>query len=120
MNLPEESVIPADLSSEQLTVMMLEGAHRFLSEMIQAIEAEDQGEKIRTFCRVLPLLEALMKTLVVGQGHVSMNLARIYIWWGEEIQVCAEIDDTARLRRVAPMMLNIRDGWAHHLGQKTA
>ncbi len=99
-------------SPEQLAAMLLEGAHRFLNQAIQAIRNRDIPAKARCVNRVSAIIEELAVWLDPDNGgELATNLARIYDWWLHELFDASQQNQAARLEHIAKQMLEIRSAW---------
>jgi flagellar protein FliS len=69
-------------SPEQLCIMLLEGAQRFLLQAITATKNRNIGDKARYVNRVSAIIEELMVQVDTNDGNeLAINLSRIYEWW---------------------------------------
>lgn len=109
-----------EASLEGVVVLLLEGAHRFTGELLKAVDAADESGKEASIDRIIPILEALLQGLDLDSGEVAANLARLYEWWGFEVQAAAGENDAPRLRKVQAQILEIRDSWTRQAQARTA
>ena len=97
---------------EQLVVLLLEGAQRFLSQAIQAMAKRDIPNKARLVNRVSALIEELMVRLNHEEGgELVSNLTRLYEWWLNELFEGSQNNQAARLERIHHQMGEVRSTW---------
>lgn len=98
---------------EQLVVLLLEGAQRFLSQVVVGIETGDVALKARMVNRVVAIIDELAVRLdTEGGTELAMNLARLYEWWSHELMEAASANEAGRVRHIGAQMEEIRAGWA--------
>lgn len=107
-------------SPEQLAVMLLEGAQKFLTQAMAAMSQRDIPTKARLVNRVSAIIEELTVRLDhESGGELAVNLARLYEWWLNELFEGSQHNQPERLQRVHRQMGEIRLTW-QELDQKRA
>jgi flagellar protein FliS len=105
-------------STEQLVVLLLDGAQRFLAQAIQAMSRKDIPAKARLVNRVSAIVEELSVWVDQEQGgELAINLTRIYEWWLNELFEGSQSNQVDRLTRVQRQMGELRATW-EQLDQK--
>lgn len=96
-------------SPEQLAVILLEGAQRFLTLAALAITRKDYPAKAHALNKALAIIEELVLGLdFKNGGELAQNLLGLYNWWGREIMDAGSKLEPARLERVSRQMADLR------------
>lgn len=99
-------------SPEQLVVILLEGAQRFLNQATAAIRNRDIPGKARSINKVSAIVEELTVWLDLEKGgEVATNLARVYDWWLHELFEASQANNPDRLDHLMHQMSDIRGAW---------
>jgi len=99
-------------SPEQLCVMLLEGAQRFLLQVIAAIKAHNIEERSRLVNRVSAIIEELMLQVDNnGENELAMNLTRIYEWWMNQLFEASRNNQCEKLEMIHSQMNEMRTTW---------
>jgi len=97
---------------EQLAILLLEGAQRFLTQAIDALQKRDIPLKARMVNRVSAIIEELTVRLNhEAGGELVANLASLYEWWLNEIFEGSQKNKADRLELVLKQMGEIRGTW---------
>lgn len=97
---------------EQMVVLLLEGAQRFVLQASHAIHRRDFEAKAQAINKTLAILDELGRRLDHEQGgELAGNLLRLYRWWGNEMLEAGFKLDTSRLERVSGQMAEMRQTW---------
>jgi flagellar protein FliS len=100
-------------SSEQLVVMLYDGAHRFLSQASIAMrerEIEGGHQKLR---RAEAIINHLNETLDMEQGgEVAVRLQRIYQFFTRHLNEARVKQDPDRVDQVDSLVLELREAWS--------
>jgi len=97
---------------EQLCVMLLEGAQRFLTQAIASVKAHNISEKAKYVNRVSAIVEELMVQVVSDDGNeLAKNLSRIYEWWMNQLFEASRGDDTQKMEMIYSQMDDMRLTW---------
>jgi len=100
-------------SPEQLCVMLLEGAQRFLMQAIAAIKAHNIEERARMVNRVSAIIEELMLQVNNdGENELALNLTRIYEWWMSQLFEAARNNQFEKLEMIHSQMNEMKMTWA--------
>jgi flagellar protein FliS len=109
----------AGASPEQLAVLLLEGAQRFLVQAISAMQKRDVPAKARFVNRVSAIVEELTVQLnYEAGGELVTNLTRLYEWWLNELFEGSQNNQVERLERVGRQMSELRSTWEEFAQQK--
>jgi flagellar protein FliS len=99
-------------SPEQLVAMLLDGAQRFLNQVVDAINKRDIPTKARYVNRVSDIIEELILRLNHDEGgELVTNLTRIYEWWMNELFDASQKNQPERLELILRQMGEMRDTW---------
>jgi len=100
---------------EQLVVMLMEGAQRFLGQAISAMVKRDIPNKARLVNRVSAIIEELMVQLNHEEGgELVVNLSRLYEWWLNELFQGSQNNQPERLERVQRQIGEVRTTWEEY------
>jgi flagellar protein FliS len=104
---------------EQLCVMLLEGAQRFLLQAINAIKARDFGDKSKFVNRVSAIVEELMIQVDTNsENELAVNLSRVYEWWMNQLFEGSRKNQHEKLEMIYTQMGDMKNTWTQ-LIQKT-
>jgi len=108
-------------SPEQLVVILLEGAQRFLNQASTAIRNRDIPGKARSINKVSAIIEELTVWLDFEKGgDVATNLARVYDWWLHELFEASQANSPDRLDHLMNQISDIRGAWEDLHRQKSS
>ena len=110
-------------SPEQLCVMLLEGAQRFLQQCIAAVKVRNIEEKARLVNRVSAIIEELMLQVDNnGENELAVNLSRIYEWWMNQLFEASRSNRFEPLEMIYSQMNEMKITWAQlaQRGQATS
>jgi flagellar protein FliS len=100
-------------SPEQLCVMLLEGAQRFLQQAVAAIKAHNIEEKAKMVNRVSAIIEELMLQVDNnGENELAVNLTRIYEWWMNQLFEASRSSRFEKLEVIHLQMNEMKTTWA--------
>jgi flagellar protein FliS len=100
-------------SPEQLCIMLLEGAQRFLQQGVAAIKAHNIEEKARMVNKVSAIIEELMLQVDNnGENELALNLTRIYEWWMNQLFEASRGNIFEKLEMIRSQMNEMKNTWA--------
>jgi len=100
-------------SPEQLCVMLLEGAQRFLQQAVAAIKAHNIEERARLVNRVSAIIEELMLQVDnSSENELAVNLTRIYEWWMNQLFEASMNNQFGKLEMIHSQMNEMKTTWA--------
>ena len=100
-------------SPTRLVVLLYDGAIRFCSLAVEAMEAKDREAKNTRLLQVQRILSELMSSLDrKAGGEISDNLLRIYTYMYEELVIANLKDRIAPVRQVLSLLLELRETWS--------
>jgi len=106
-------------SPEQLCVILLEGAQRFLQQAVAAVKAHNIEERARLVNRVSAIIEELMLQVNNDGGNeLAANLTRIYEWWMNQLFEGSRNNNVQKLEMIYSQMNEMRITWIQ-LAQKS-
>ncbi|MDR2560482.1 MAG: flagellar export chaperone FliS [Holophagales bacterium] len=98
---------------EQLCVMLLEGAQRFLQQAVAAIKAHNIEERARMVNRVSAIIEELMLQVDNNsENELAVNLIRIYEWWMNQLFDASKNNRYETLEKIHSQMNEMKITWA--------
>ncbi len=98
-------------SPEKLTLMLYEGAIKFMRMSILHIRAKELAAANTTLLRAQDIIQALMASLDMEQD-VSRNLASLYEFMTHTLVEANIHKDVTRIEQVIKMAGELRDTWA--------
>ncbi|MCL1908653.1 MAG: flagellar export chaperone FliS [Holophagaceae bacterium] len=99
-------------SPEELCIMLLEGAQRFLTQAISAVKAHNIQDKAKYVNRVSAIVEELMVQVETDdQNDLAVNLSRIYEWWMNQLFEASRGDDAPKMELIYSQMDDMRLTW---------
>ena len=99
-------------TSEQLCVLLIEGAQKFLLQAIAATKERNIADKARFINRVSAIIEELTVQLNHDEeNELVINLSRIYEWWMNQIFEASRDNDFGKLEKVYEQMASIKATW---------
>lgn len=98
-------------SPEELTLMLYNGALKFMAESIQAIEEKKFEKAHETNIRSQNIIREFMVTLDM-QYELSHNLYEIYDYMHRSLIEANLKKDAAKLKEVRDLLRELRDAWA--------
>lgn len=100
------------MDQRRLIVMLYDGAIKFLSTAVEKMEEEDRYEAHRNLIKGKSIIAELLASLNMEQGgEIARNLQRLYTYMFNELIEANLEADTARIRGVAKLMRELRNGW---------
>lgn len=98
-------------SPEELTLMLYNGALRFVTESVRAIDNNDLEQANQKNLRAQAIIREFMSTLDT-QYEISHSLMQLYDYMEYRLIQGNIKKDTAPLLEVKGMLSELRDGWA--------
>ena len=99
-------------SPVQLVVMLYDGVERFLRQAEAVMAEGDVAHANDRMQRAEAIIDELMATLDKSAGQVAERLEGIYVFC-KRLLIEARIErDTARIRKTASLLADLRDAWA--------
>jgi flagellar protein FliS len=100
-------------SPEHLMFLLLEGAQKFLSQAVVAIQRRDIATRARMVNRVSSIVEELAVRLNYEDGgELVSNLSRVYDWWLKELFEASQKNQADRLEAVVRQIGEMKVAWA--------
>ena len=97
---------------EQLCILLLEGAQRFLRQAIQSTADRNVADKARYVNRVSAIIEELTVQLNMDEGsELVVNLTRIYDWWMHQLFEGSLHNRPETFEMIYAQMGSIRETW---------
>lgn len=97
-------------SPQELTLMLYNGAIRFIAESIQAIERKDMQKAHESNMRAQDIVREFMNTLDM-QYEVSEGLDKLYDYIEYRLIQANLKKDVAQLEEAKGMLTELRDTW---------
>ena len=105
---------------EQLCILLLEGAQKFLAQAISATKDRNIPEKAKYVNRVSAIIEELMIQLNHDEeNELVMNLSRIYEWWMNQLFEASRGNQHELMEAVYIQIGEIKTTWEQLVLQKT-
>ncbi|MDF2500965.1 MAG: fliS [Anaerosporomusa subterranea] len=98
-------------SPEELTLMLYNGALRFVSESVRAIDNNDLEQANKTNLRAQAIIREFMSTLDT-QYEIAHSLMPLYEYMENQLIQGNVKKDTTLLLEVKDLLSELRDGWA--------
>lgn len=100
-------------SPTQLILMLYDGANRFCSMAIDAMEQKDYQGQNTALQRAQQILSHLITSLNLEKGgDIALNLQQLYFYLYEQL-VYANLNDKPEVvREVQAHLVKLREGWA--------
>ncbi|EGO62300.1 flagellar export chaperone FliS [Acetonema longum] len=98
-------------SPEELTLMLYNGALKFMTESVQAIEEKKYEKAHETNIRSQNIIREFMTTLDM-QYELSHNLYEIYDYMHRSLIEANLKKDAAKLKEIRDLLRELRDAWA--------
>jgi flagellar protein FliS len=106
---------------EQLCILLLEGAQRFLLQAVEAAKARNIQEKARLVNRVSAIIEELMLQVDNnGENELALNLTRIYEWWMNQLFEASRLNLPDKMQMICTQMDDMKATWAQYTLRDTA
>ena len=99
-------------SSEQLIVMLYDGARRFLHQAAVAMRDRHVGPANAKLTYAEEILRHLRATLDMTQGEISERLQAIYTFCLSHCSRARFDQDADKLEEVSSLLAGLRDSWA--------
>ena len=103
-------------SSEQLVVMLYDGARRFLHQAAVAMRSRQVGLANAKLTRAEEILRHLRATLDSDQGQIAERLHAIYSFCLGHCSRARFDQDPGKLEYVSSLLAGLRDAWAQIAG----
>jgi flagellar protein FliS len=99
-------------SPEQLCVLLLEGAQRFLLQAVQATKSRNIADKARYVNRVSAIIEELSVQLNHDEeNELAANLSRIYEWWMSQLFEASRNNEAEKFEMIYSQIDSIKATW---------
>ena len=99
--------------SEQLVVMLYDGARRFLTQAAAAMAERQIPQSHNKLRRAEAIIRHLRATLDMDQGgEVAQRLQLLYVFWEDHLRQGRLQQDPAKLDEVNRMLGQLRESWA--------
>ena len=100
-------------SSEQILIMLYDGAIRFTRQAVLGIEENKPSMKLEGISRAMAIIAEFSNTLdrEVG-GEIADSLDGLYHFMMRELTAARSESSVARLRVVEDLLLDLRSTWA--------
>lgn len=95
---------------EELTLMLYNGALRFVTESIQGIDSQDIAKAHNANLRVQEIIREFRATLDM-QYEISKNLDQLYEYMEFRLLQANATKDKVQLEEVKGMLQELRDTW---------
>ena len=106
---------------EQLCVLLIEGAQKFLLQAINATKERNIADKARFVNRVSAIIEELTVQLNHDEeNELVINLSRIYEWWMNQLFEASRGNDFEKLEKVYEQMSSMRATWEELIHKQAA
>jgi|GEM_PF-356771 len=97
---------------EQLCVIFLEGAQRFLLQAINAVKERNLQDKARFVNRVSAIIEELTVQLNHDEeSELVINLSRIYEWWMNQLFEGSRENNAEKMELIYGQMGSMKTTW---------
>jgi len=97
---------------EQLCVLLLEGAQRFLLQAINATKNRNIADKARFVNRVSAIIEELTIQLNYDQeNELVSNLSRIYEWWTNQLFEGSRNNEPEKMEMIYTQIGSVKATW---------
>jgi len=97
---------------EQLCVIFLEGAQRFLMQAINAVKERNLQDKARFVNRVSAIIEELTVQLNHDEeSELVINLSRIYEWWMNQLFEGSRENSAEKMELIYRQMSSMKTTW---------
>lgn len=99
-------------SPGRLVVMLYEGAIKFLSQAVVAMEQDDPAEKGRLIARAGDIIIELDCVLdMEAGGEVAANLHGLYDFMIRHLCTAHRNNDAAMMQEVISLLVELNEGW---------
>jgi flagellar protein FliS len=99
-------------SPEQLCVLLMEGAQRFLLQAVQATKSRNIADKAKYVNRVSAIIEELTVQLNHDEeNELVVNLNRIYEWWMSQLFEASRNNDAEKFEMINGQIDSIKATW---------
>ena len=101
-------------SPEELCIMLLEGAQRFLTQAISAVKAHNIQDKAKYVNRVSAIVEELMVQVETDEKNdLAVNLSRIYEWWMNQLFEGSRSNNFQKFEMIFSQVDDMKNTWMH-------
>ncbi|AFM42718.1 flagellar biosynthetic protein FliS [Desulfosporosinus acidiphilus SJ4] len=98
-------------SPEMLTLMLYDGALRFLQQARGALAEEDKESAAKWLGKLQDIFVELNTSLDMTQGEIAQNMRRLYEFYLQEVTL-AQVEKSAdRLQAVEEFLVRFRATW---------
>ena len=99
-------------SSEQLLIMLYDGAIRFVRQAKQAIIDDQRIDKSKNISKAMAIISEFSNTLdyEIG-GEIAHDLSRLYDFMIRELSAANAHSELGRLESVEKILLELREGF---------
>lgn len=105
-------------SKERLVLMVYDGAVKYLTKAVAAIDDHDYQQAHAHLVRSQDIILALMSGLNMQAGDISNNLFNLYEYMHRQLVEANIKKDKELVERVLGMVSDLRDTWAQLMPQK--
>lgn len=99
-------------SSENLIVMLVDGAIRFLNKAVEELEAKNFGEKGKCIVKALAIINELDVALdMEAGGEIAKNLRSLYDFMRGHLAQANIKKDPKMIREVIKILHDLNEGW---------
>jgi len=100
-------------SSEQILIMLYDGAIRFTRQAIFGIEEDRPSQKLESISRAMAIIAEFSNTLDREMGgDIAENLDGLYCFMMNELSEARTLNSVPKLRAVEHVLLDLREGFA--------
>jgi len=97
---------------EQLCILLLEGAQKFLLQAVRATRSRAIAEKARYVNRVSAIIEELTVQLNHDEeNELVINLSRIYEWWMSQLFEASRNNEPEKFEMIYGQIESIKGTW---------
>lgn len=104
-------------SQGKLLLMLYDGAIRFLTQALAALEARNYQEAHQFILKAEDIIAELMACLKMDVGEISMNLFRLYEYMNWRLIQGNIKRDPEMIREVQRHLRDLREAWAEAIKQ---
>lgn len=106
---------------EQLCVLLMEGAQKFLLQAITATKERNISEKARYVNRVSAIIEEMTVQLNHDEDNeLVVNLSRIYEWWMNQLFEASRESKVETFEMIYAQMSSVKSTWEELIQQQAA
>ena len=94
-----------------LIIMLYDGAIKFLSLAVEAIEVNEVEDSHNNIVRGQAIINELMNSLKVDVGEIAVNLLRLYEFMERQLAEANAKKDPNLIVSVIDLLVSLREGW---------